>query len=91
MNVLACVSTWICGLLLWVRAQGWRLKQQTRVNDLFLILPSYLFILREIKRECTCAGEGQKERGRQRTPSRLCPVSADPDVGLDPTNHEIVT
>ena len=32
-----------------------------------------------------------RERGRERTPSRLQAVSAEPDVGLDLTNHEIMT
>ena len=32
----------------------------------------------------------EREKG-ERIPSRLCTVSAEPDVGLDPTNHEIMT
>ena len=36
-------------------------------------------------------GEGQRDRGRERIPSRLYTVSKEPDVGLDPTNCEIVT
>ena len=32
-----------------------------------------------------------RESGRDRIPSRLCNVSAEPDVGLELTNHEIVT
>ena len=50
----------------------------------------YLFILREKK-----SREGQRERERvrqrERIPSRLCTVSADPNVGLEPTNCEILT
>ena len=30
-------------------------------------------------------------RGGERIPSRLCTVSTEPDMGLDPTNHEIMT
>ena len=30
-------------------------------------------------------------RGRERLPSRLCTVRAEPNMGLDPTNHEIMT
>ena len=30
------------------------------------------------------------ERGRERIPSRLGAVSTEPDVGLEPTNREIV-
>ena len=31
------------------------------------------------------------EKGRQRIPSRLCTISAEPDVGLELRNHEIMT
>ena len=40
------------------------------------------------------AWEGQgrdRERERERVPGRLRIVSAEPDVGLEPTNREIVT
>ena len=43
------------------------------------------------ERETERAGEGQRERERERIPSRLCIVSAEPDVGLELTNCEIVT
>ena len=36
------------------------------------------------------AGEGQRERGRERIPSRLHAVSAEPNVGLEPMNREIM-
>ena len=36
-------------------------------------------------------GEGQRERDRERIPSRLHTVSTEPDARLDLTNHEIVT
>ena len=36
-------------------------------------------------------GEGQRERGKERMPSRLHTVSAEPDVGLELANHEIMT
>ena len=32
-----------------------------------------------------------REGGREKIPSRLHAVSAEPDVGLELTNHEIVT
>ena len=56
------------------------------VTSLFF-LSFYLLILRE--REG--AGEGQRERRRERIPSRLYTVSAEPSMGLDPTNREIMT
>ena len=42
-------------------------------------------------RERERAGEGQRERERERIPSRFCTVSTEPDVGLEPTNSEIMT
>ena len=35
--------------------------------------------------------ERERERERERIPSRLHAVSAEPDTGLHPTNHEIMT
>ena len=48
----------------------------------------YLFILRH---SSSGAGGGAEEGGRQRIPSRLCTASMEPDVGLKPTNCEIMT
>ena len=42
-------------------------------------------------RERDSVSEGGAERGRKRIPSRLYTVSAEPDVELEPTNHEIMT
>ena len=36
-------------------------------------------------------GEGQSERERERIPSRLHTGSTEPDMGLEPTNCEIMT
>ena len=33
----------------------------------------------------------ERERERERMPGRLPTVSSEPSVGLDPTNHEIMT
>ena len=53
----------------------------------------YLFFLKfiyfEIERDRV--GGGQRERVRDRIPSRLPTVSAQPDVGLKPMNREIMT
>ena len=49
----------------------------------------YLFILRG--RVCAQAGEGQRERGRERIPSRLSTVSTDPSAVLELPNCEITT
>ena len=39
---------------------------------------------------CECR-EGQRERKRDRIPSRLCSFSVEPDVGLELTNLKIMT
>ena len=53
-----------------------------------------LFILRERaekgQREREREEEIEREKGRERSPSRLCTISADPDVGLKLRNHEIM-
>ena len=36
-------------------------------------------------------GERERESGRERIPDSLCTVSSEPDVGLEHTNHEIMT
>ena len=36
-------------------------------------------------------GEGQREKGRQRIPSRLCTDRVEPDAGLEPTHCKIMT
>ena len=35
-------------------------------------------------------GEGQRER-KERIPSKLPPVSTEPNMGLNPMNHELMT
>ena len=45
---------------------------------------------RERERELCKWGRG-RDRGTERVPSRLHAVSTEPDMGLDPTNPEIVT
>ena len=47
----------------------------------------FIYLLRERK----STSRGGAERGKKRIPSRPCPVSTEPDMGLDPTNHEIMT
>ena len=51
------------------------------------ILNVYLFIFREK----VCASAGGAERDGKRIPSRLCALSAEPDMGLDLMNREIMT
>ena len=49
----------------------------------------------EREKACAHAGERQRERERERDrkrfPSRLQAVSTGPDVGLHPTNRELMT
>ena len=54
--------------------------------SLFFLI--YLFCEREHK---LSGGEEQGERQRERIPGRLHNASAEPDVGLQLMNHEIVT
>ena len=53
---------------------------------IIIIINIYLFL-----RERQQVRERQRERGRQRIPSSLHAVSAEPNVGLELTNHEIMT
>ena len=45
----------------------------------------------ERERERAQMGEGQRERGNKRIPSRMGTVSAEPDMGLKPMNLDIIT
>ena len=56
-----------------------------------LSLHFFLSLFIRFERESIQVGEGQREREGERIPSRLCTVSAKPDVGLEPTDCEIVT
>ena len=47
--------------------------------------------MRETERERERAHSWGREKGRQRIPSRLRAVSAEPDVGLELTDREIMT
>ena len=42
------------------------------------------------ERESTGRGRVERERESKRIPSRLCTVSTEPDVRLEPTNGEIM-
>ena len=51
-----------------------------------------LFVLRERERTHVHTSKGRGgERGRERIPNRLCSVSVEPDMGLGPMNHEVMT
>ena len=64
-----------------------------RPGEWFIFDFTFLFIYFERDKERVYmrwrGAEGKRET--ENSPSRLCPVSAEPDVGLDPTNHEIMT
>ena len=51
----------------------------------------YLFWEREKERVCMCERGRGRERGRERIPRRFLTVSAEPHVGLELTNSEIMT
>ena len=59
-----------------------------------LIFLTFLFLKREKKREKdSMSGEGSEREGdtESEAGSRLWDVSTEPDAGLEPTNHEIMT
>ena len=53
---------------------------------LFFIVLMFIYL-----REQDRVGEGQRKKGRERISTKLCPVHAKPDVGLELRNHEIMT
>ena len=53
-----------------------------------ILFKVYLFILRESPHKW---GGGKRKKGREKIPSRLGAVGAEPDVGLELTNREIMT
>ena len=64
-----------------------KIRNKTRMCTLktsfFFFLSLSLFILRET--DMVRAREGQRERGRERIPSRLCAARAEPNMGLKST------
>ena len=56
---------------------------------------SILFLSLPLKKKCLLLrereGEREEQRGRERIPSRLHTVSAEPNLGLDLMNCEIMT
>ena len=61
------------------------------LNELILFAYVYLFFEREREREREAPGEGQRDRGRERIPSRALHCQCRASVGLELTNHEIIT
>ena len=47
--------------------------------------------MRERERERASRGGAERERGRERIPSRLHTVCAEPNMGFELMNHEVVT
>ena len=60
-----------------------------REKIVFLQLSFFVCLFGERERQ-HMQGRG-RERRSERIPSRLCAVSEEPDVGLHPTNCEIIT
>ena len=54
-----------------------------------IVFKVYLFE-REGEREKEGVGKGQRE-GEREYPKQFCTVSSEPDMGLELTNHEIMT
>ena len=51
----------------------------------------FIYFEREREREREEEGQRERERERERIPSSLHVVSREPDSGLEPMNHEIMT
>ena len=60
-------------------------------NPLLLFVNVYLLILRERKKVSMSGIGGEREGERESQASRVYSVSTEPDAGLDPRNHEIMT
>ena len=58
---------------------------------IFYFLKYFLSLLIYFEREREREQGRGRERGIERIPSRLRTISMEPDVGLKPTNHEMVT
>ena len=76
----------------WNHSDSWlKITWNTQHSD--LLKNVYLIILRERERkwerEHARAEEGQRERRRERIPSRVCTVSPGPDVGLSLTTMRL--
>lgn len=59
-----------------------------------IIFDKYIYILQFIyfeRRKEHVNGEVQRKKEREKIPNRLCPISAEPDVELEPSNCEITT
>ena len=62
------------------------------VFSTFFIFSLFIYFERDRERDREDSEQGRdRERGTQRVPSRLCTVSVEPDMGLEPTNLEIIT
>ena len=61
------------------------------VNFIFLNVYLFIYFESECERECKQGREREREKERERIPSMLCAVSTELDMGLEPTNHEIIT
>ena len=74
--------------LLYPHEKKWNKGKSVIFLSFFFKFLQFILKEREKRREQQW---GQRERGTQIIPSRLHAVSTEPDVGLDPTNCEIMT
>ena len=61
------------------------MKKAILFGFIFIFFFKFIYFERDKERERVHVGmrEGQRERGRERIPSRLLAVSMEPDVGFD--------
>ena len=68
-----------------------RTEEGSKPSCVCLSFFNVYFRERETKRETKREQGWSKERGRHRIQSRLRTASIEPDAGLEPTNHKIMT
>ena len=84
-----------------IQYMKWLTEETTCYNSLINgyikdFLNVSLFMLRERKRERergkghVSRGGVERERGREKIPSRLCAISVEPHTGLDPMKYEVM-
>ena len=69
---------------------GWN-SVSTRRNDILFLKIFFKVYLCILRRETEHMSGGWTERVEERIPSRLHSVSAEPNMGLEPMNCEIMT
>ena len=77
---------------LWLQVLSWaELAQETDIKEKNSFFLKFIYCEREGKHESERSREIGREKVRERIPSRLPTVGTEPNTGLQPTDHEIMT